>query len=208
MGAVGPMAPTLNTSLTSLPLPRDLPRSETIAMALPYEVLEEGLKALPAPPRDAGRVVLVVVRPETEQRETPERARLTLDGGVEGDRWGKREGRKLKNQITMMRADVARLFADGQPLSLFGDNLLVELDLSTAHLPPGTRLQIGTALCEVTPEPHTGCGKFAARVGADARALTAAPEYVEDHLRGIHVCVVEPGEVSPGDSVRVVSRPA
>jgi len=176
-------------------------------MALAYDVLERGLWALPAPPRDAGTVALVVVRPETEQRETPERARLTLEGGVEGDRWGKREGRKLKNQITLMRVDVARLFADGQPLSLFGDNLLVELDLSTGNLPAGTRLWIGTALCEVTPEPHTGCGKFAARFGADARALTLAPEYVEDHLRGIHVFVVEPGEVGPGDGVRVVSRP-
>lgn len=176
-------------------------------MALAYEVLEAGLKALPVPPREVGRVALVVVRPETEQRETPERARLTLDGGVEGDRWGKREGRTLLNQITMMRADVARLFSDGQPLSLFGDNLLVELDLSTGNLPPGTRLRIGTALCEVTPAPHTGCGKFSARFGADARAITAAPEYVEDHLRGIHVCVLEEGEVSPGDEVRVVSRP-
>jgi MOSC domain-containing protein YiiM len=176
-------------------------------MALAYEVLEEGLRTLPSPPREAGTVALVVVRPETERRETPEQVALTLDGGVEGDRWAKREPRSPGNQITLMRADVARLFADGQPLSLFGDNLLVELDLSTDNLPPGTRLQIGTALCEVTPKPHTGCGKFAARFGAAARALTGAPQYVEDHLRGIHVCVVEEGEVRPGDGVRVVSRP-
>jgi len=176
-------------------------------MALAYEVLDVGLRGLPDPPKDAGTVALVVVRPETEQRETPERVRLTLDGGVDGDRWAKREAPKLKNQVTMMRADVARLFADGQPLSLFGDNLLVELDLSARNLPPGTRLQVGTALCEVTPEPHTGCGKFSARFGPDARALTAAPEYVEAHLRGIHVYVVEPGEVGPGDAVRVISRP-
>ena len=52
-----------------------------------------------------------------------------------------------------MRADVARLIADGQDLSLFGDNLLVELDLSVENLPAGTRLRIGTALCEVTPLP-------------------------------------------------------
>ena len=61
--------------------------------------------------------------------------------------------------------------ANGQPLFLFGDNLLVELDVSPANLPTGTRLQVGTALCEVTPKPHTGCGKFAARFGQDARDL-------------------------------------
>ena len=111
-------------------------------------------------------------------------------------------------QITVMRADVARLFAGDQPLSLFGDNLLVELDLSPANLPVGTRLRIGSALCEVTPKPHTGCGKFSARFGEDARAVTAAPAFADWRLRGLYIRVLEPGEVSPGDPIQVLARPS
>jgi len=174
---------------------------------LPYATLESRLRELPSPPTDEGTVVLVVARPATDERRTPERVHLTPEGGVEGDRWGKRPNPHRDSQITVMRADFARLVANGQPLSLPGDNLMVDLDLSTANLPAGTRVRVGTALCEVTPQPHTGCGKFAARFGEDARDLTNAPEYVDWHLRGIHFRVLEPGDVGPGDPIRVLSRP-
>jgi MOSC domain-containing protein YiiM len=88
-----------------------------------------------------------------------------------------------------------------------GDNLHVELDLSVDNLPAGTRLRIGEALCEVTPLPHTGCAKFAARFGEDARRITDDPEFASQRLRGIHVCVLEDGYVSPGDPIEVLSRP-
>jgi MOSC domain-containing protein YiiM len=176
-------------------------------MHLPYETLEKGLLALPPAPKDEGSVVLVVARPAVEERLTPERCRLTPEEGVEGDRWGKRASRNPQMQITVMRADVARLVADGQPLSLFGDNLMVHLDLSRANLPPGTRLRVGAALCEVTPEPHTGCGKFAARFGQEARDFANAPPFGDWRLRGLYIRVLEAGEVAPGDLIRVLSRP-
>jgi MOSC domain-containing protein YiiM len=177
------------------------------SMHLSTAALEQGLRQMPPPPRDEGTIILVVVRPHTEARLTPASCRLTPEGGVDGDRWAQRENPSPASQITVMRADVARLFADGQPLSLFGDNLLVELDLSPINLPTGTRLQVGTAVCEVTPTPHTGCGKFAARCGQDARDLTAAAEFQDWRLRGLHFRVLEAGEVSPGDRIRVLSRP-
>jgi len=176
-------------------------------MHLTSEALEQGLRQLPPPPADQGSVVLVVARPDVDERRTPARCPLTVDGGVEGDRWVKRPDAQSDAQITVMRADVARLMANGQPLSLFGDNLLVDLDLSLANLPIGTQLQVGTARCEVTPKPHTGCGKFSARFGEDARAITAAPAFLEWRLRGLYIRVVEPGEVGPGDPFRVLSRP-
>jgi MOSC domain-containing protein YiiM len=171
---------------------------------LTYSELSARLRALPPPPRDEGEVVLVVARPDTELRETPDRVRLTPEGGVDGDRWGARPRPNPETQITVMRADVAEVIAAGQPLTLFGDNLLVYLDLSSAHLPPGTRVWVGSALCEVTPMPHTGCGKFARRFGQDARDITGAPEFQDQHLRGIHFRVLEPGEVGPGDPIRVI----
>ena len=69
------------------------------------------------------------------------------------------------------------------------------------------RLRVGTALCEVTPQPHTGCGKFEERFGQDARELTAAPAFQEWRLRGLYIRVLEPGEVGPGDPIHVLSRP-
>ena len=176
-------------------------------MHLPYAVLEKGLRELPPPPLDEGAVVLVVARPAVDERLTPSRCPLTPDGGVEGDRWALRPNPSPDAQITVMRADVARLIGNGQPLALFGDNLQVELDLSQANLPTGTRLQVGTAVCEVTPQPHTGCGKFAARFGQEARAITGAPKFLDWRLRGLYIRVIEAGEVGPGDRIRVLSRP-
>ena len=177
------------------------------ALHLPSDVLIARLRALPPPSADEGAVVLVVARPEPGERTTPARCRLTPEGGVDGDRWHKRENPSVRSQVTMMRADVARVVANGQPLSLFGDNLLVEIDLSPRNLPAGTRLRVGEALCEVTDKPHTGCDKFAARFGADARALTTAEAFLDWRLRGLHVRVIEAGDVAPGDRVRVVWRP-
>ncbi len=172
---------------------------------LPSAALESGYAGL-AVPADIGSVACIVVRCPDGTRATPQSAAVTQDQGLEGDRWSHHHRPNPENQITVMRADVARLVANGQPLTIFGDNLLVELDLSASNLPSGSRLRIGNALLEVTPLPHTGCAKFRQRVGEAALALTADPRFVDDHLRGIHVRVVEPGTVSVGDGIRVVRR--
>lgn len=185
--------------------------TETLArettLHLPFAVLAEQLRDLPPAPRDAGTVALVVARPTVGERQTPARCPLTPEAGVQNDRWGQKSRPNPEQQITVMRADVARVFANGQPLALFGDNLLVELDLSNENLPAGTRLRVGTALCEVTPYPHTGCGKFASRFGQEARDVTFADEFVDWRLRGLYIRVLEAGDVGPGDRIEVLSRP-
>lgn len=173
---------------------------------LPHVKLAERISRLDPPPRDAGLVALVVVRPEVGTRKTPSRCRLSPEAGVEDDRWSKREKRVLDAQISVMRADVARVIANGQSLDLSGDNLLVDIDLSPENLPAGTRVRIGAALCEVTPKPHTGCAKFAARFGQPARDITGAAEFASLRLRGLYVKVIEAGEVSPGDAIVVLDR--
>jgi MOSC domain-containing protein YiiM len=178
------------------------------SLHLPRAVLEERLRRLPSPPQTEGSVVLVVVRPEPGQRLTPPRCRLSPEGGVEGDRWLQRDPRIPEAQIAVMRADVAQVIANGQPLSLFGDNLLVDLDLSPQSLPPGTRLRVGTALCEVTPKPHTGCKKFGERFGQDGRDVVGADETKDMRLRGIYFRVIEEGEAGPGDRILVLREQA
>jgi MOSC domain-containing protein YiiM len=175
------------------------------ALHLGSEALERGLSAL-SPPRDRGRLELIVARRDDGRRETPERVVLTEAGGVPGDAWHRDHPEALDSQITVMRADVARLVANGQPLTLPGDNLLVDLDLSLANLPPGSRLRLAGALLEVTPKPHDGCLKFRQRFGADALRLTADRRFRDLRLRGIHVRVVEGGEIAVGQPLEVVSR--
>lgn len=168
--------------------------------------LEQKLQALPGAPKDRGRIALVVRRGEGGRREILEQIVLAADAGVPGDAWARRAQPNPEAQIAVMQRDVAELIANGQPLALFGDNLFLELDLSAHSLPPGSRVQVGGAILEVTPLAHDGCRKFRARFGDDALRFVSKPELRHRNLRGIYMRVVEEGEVRPGYPVAVLSR--
>ncbi len=172
---------------------------------LSAEEIERGLAEL-APPVDRGEVALIVARRDDGVRETPRRVELTPAAGVPGDAWVRDAPGELDAQVTLMRIDFGTLVANGQPLTLFGDNLLVDLDLSTGNLPVGTRLRAGEARLEVTPEPHTGCLKYRQRFGKAALRTTADPRFRALRLRGIYARVVEAGAVAVGDPIRVERR--
>lgn len=170
--------------------------------------LERRLNALLAAPRETGRVALLVRRCPDKARETPDRVELRPAAGVPGDAWSRKPNPEPEAELTVMQLDVAETIANGQPLTVFGDNLFVELDLSAGNLPTGTRLRIGRAMLEVTAKPHDGCRKFATRFGREALRLVSKPELRHRNLRGIYMRVVEAGEVEVGDVVEVLSRPA
>jgi MOSC domain-containing protein YiiM len=169
---------------------------------LALQDLEAGWTAAEPAPRGSGTVRLICVRVGESVHETPERAEITVEDGLVGDRWaaGKRD---LDAQITLMNVRVARLIGDplGCPLHLAGDNFQVDLDLSEAALPIGTRLRIGSALLEVSPAPHTGCKKFRERFGLDA--LKWVNDNRDRRLRGMNCRVLEAGAVAVGDPVEV-----
>jgi len=173
---------------------------------LPLAELQASLAALPPAPLDAGRIVLLVRRRADGVRETPERVRLSPEEGMPGDRWGRRPPRKPEAQLTVMQKDVATLVANGQPLTVMGDNLIVELDLSAENLPVGTRLRVGGAVVDVSPKQHNGCSKFRARFGEDALSFVRDPKTRDRNLRGAYWTVVEAGEVGVGDRVAVIAR--
>ena len=175
------------------------------ALPADLEVLFETVRAAP---RDSGVVELIVRRPAVDEREIVDEAVLDLEEGLVGDNWSSRgrSGRRSANrdaQVTVMGSRAIALAAgDRDRWALAGDQLYVDLDLSGENLPPGTRLAFGSAVLEVTAEPHTGCKKFAQRFGLEILEVFNSPEGRALNLRGINARVVEPGFVRTGDAVR------
>lgn len=178
------------------------------------EELREGLDGVREAPTDKGALELIVRRPAEGERELLDEAQIDLELGVVGDLWPTRPGIKRRTpnpdaQVTVMSARAAALVADGDDpkgWAQAGDQLYVDLDLSEANLPAGTRLEIGEAVLEVTADPHLGCGKFVRRFGRDAMKFVNSQEGRELRLRGVNTRVVTPGTVRQGDAVRKLTR--
>lgn len=168
-----------------------------------------GLDDVRAAPTEAGTVELIVRRPADGEREVLQEGRLDLAEGLVGDNWCRRWSKRTDDgsphpemQLNVIGARFARLLSDDEAhRALAGDQLHLDLDLSVANLPAGTRLALGTAVIEVTAEPHRGCAKFTRRFGPDAMRLVNSPTGQDLRLRGLNAKVVVAGSVRPGDTV-------
>jgi MOSC domain-containing protein YiiM len=164
--------------------------------------LEAGIAEIRRSPADVGTVELIVRRPAENERETLGEAQLDTAQGVVGDGWLARDG-DVRRQVTVMNARVVALLAgsrDRWPLA--GDQLYLDFDLSAENMPPGTRVELGAAILEVSGAPHRGCKKFAARYGLDALRFVNSRTGHASNLRGINTRVVRGGVVRAGDTVR------
>ncbi|HEY1169763.1 MAG TPA: MOSC domain-containing protein [Verrucomicrobiae bacterium] len=168
------------------------------------EDLETGLLALPVAPKESGRVTFLMRRDADKTRVILERTILSPEEGLPDDNWGRNPDRLPDAQLAVMRHDVAELIANGQSLTLFGDSLFVDLDITAENLPTGTRIRVGKALIEVTPMPHDGCAKFNARFGNGALKFVAAKATRNQNRRGIYWRVVEAGEVAVNSTIHVI----
>ena len=182
---------------------------------LTWEELEAGLGEVRRSPKDEGVLELIVRRPQVDAREILEEGELNRAEGLAGDTWGTRGSSRTADgsphpdmQLNIMNARAIALVArDRGRWPLAGDQLYIDMDLSEENLPAGSRLALGSAVIEVTAQPHTGCKKFVSRFGPDALKFVNSPVGRELHLRGINAKVVRPGVIRVGDAVRKV-RPA
>ena len=172
--------------------------------------LEAALPAVLGSPKDAGPLELIVGRPAVGRRAVLETGELDLVTGLVGDTWNIRTSRRTPDgsphpdmQITVMNSRVIALIAGEKARwGLAGDQLYVDLDISAANLPPGTQLAVGSAVIEVTDQPHTGCAKFLKRFGVDATKFVNSSQGLTMRLRGINARVIVPGRIRTGDRVQ------
>jgi hypothetical protein len=178
--------------------------------------LQQQFLDLEPSPKDGGRLELIVRRPQVGAREILDEGQLDLVHGLVGDTWRQRSSTRTGDgsahpdmQLNIMNSRIAALVAgDRSRWPLAGDQLYVDLDLSESNLPPGTRLEFGTAIVEVTSEPHTGCQKFVSRFGLDAVRLVNSPEGRKLRLRGLNARVIQPGTIKVGQLIRKIPPPS
>jgi len=168
-----------------------------------------------AAPADGGTLELIVRRPAIGEREVLEVGELDLAVGLVGDTWNQRSSSRTEDggphpemQLNVMSARVVAFLArEADRRQLAGDQLYLDLDLSHHNLPAGTRLAIGSAVIEITPQPHTGCAKFTQRFGLEAMQWVNSADGKRLRLRGLNAKVVVPGTVRAGDRVTKVPVP-
>ena len=168
------------------------------------EILDAGLDEVRRSPQNNGVLEMIVRRPRMDIREVVEDAELSQDLGLVGDSWKSRATPRWTphpdTQLTIMNSRAAALVAqDKDRWPLAGDQLYIDLDLSVANLPPGTRLSLGSAIIEVTAPPHRGCSKFATRFGEVATKFVNSVVGRELNLRGTNARVAQPGRIRVGD---------
>jgi len=174
--------------------------------------LEAALDHIRESPKDNGVVDLIVRRPRVDSREVLDEAQFDVEQGLMGDSWIYRGSSKTADggphpemQITIMNSRVVDLVAqEKERWPLAGDQLFIEMDLSKANLPAGSRIAIGSAIIEVTEPPHLGCQKFVARFGTDAMKFVNSPVGRELCMRGVHARVIQNGTVRTGDVARKI----
>lgn len=130
------------------------------------------------------------------QKHPVDAAELRKDHGIVGDAhagdWHRQVSLLSQESVDTLQEKIEMRLKPGD----FAENILVR-GMKVYELPVGTRLRIGTALCEVTQigkECHQDC------------AIRKAAGDCVMPRQGIFVKVLEDGTVKPGDEVEVVEE--
>lgn len=166
-------------------------------------------KRLPKSPQDRGLVKRLVIRPGAGghgAREIVDRVTVTVEGGIEGDRWSTDPERTGADQVSLINIHVLESFAGTDPdrCAESGDNLHVDLDLSEENLPAGTRLAIGTVELRVSEQQHVPCKHFHQRYGVSAVKKVLRANKKGRRGRGVICTTLKAGKIHVGNTIYVL----
>ena len=133
-----------------------------------------------------------------EQKHPVDSILMCPHHGIAGDahagNWHRQISLLAKESVDRLQEKVPFLLLPGA----FAENILCE-GIQLSALPVGTRLRIGTALCEVT------------QIGKECHADCAIRRQAGDCVmpqKGIFAVVLEAGNAKAGDEVRVIDETA
>lgn len=165
-----------------------------------------------AAPKDNAPILTLCLRPAEGERTFVSSLQFDLENGVVGDRWiqktwlytddGKPDPRI---QVCILGSRVQQLVRrDPDGMIYPGDNIIADMDFSEANLPVGQRLQIGSAILEVSDVFNTACFKWNERYGSDSLKWINLPENKPHRLRGLLCQVVQAGTATLADTIQKV----
>ena len=173
------------------------------------EQLQTRLEWVLDAPADNAPITTLCVRPAEGERSFVSSMQLDTEKGVVGDRWIRKTWMHLADgspdpriQVCLLGArtlELVRTNPDTMPYP--GDNIIADMDFSKANLPVGQRLQVGTAVIEVSDVFNNACSKWRQRYGDDALRWINLPENLPLRLRGILCRVVTAGTVTLNDRI-------
>lgn len=146
--------------------------------------------------RQKGTVCAVCISEKKgEQKHPIDRIILRTHHGIVGDAhagdWHRQVSFLAKESVDRMQEKVSMKLLPGA----FAENILCEgIDLPSLQI--GTKLQVGTALCEVT------------QIGKECHTDCAIRQQAGDCImprEGVFAIVVEDGEAGPGSEISVLS---
>lgn len=174
------------------------------------EELDAALPHVLAAPKDKGEIETLCRRPAEGEREFVESLEMTPEDGIIGDRWKWKTWMHLDDGSPDPRVQVCILpkrildlvWRDRENTPYPGDSIIVDMDLSEANLPAGTRLQAGSAVLEVTDVFNYGCPKWLKRYGLPSLKWLNEEQNKPLRLRGLLAQVVEAGTLNKADRLR------
>ncbi len=186
---------------------------ETIALETPEHATiaecEAALDHILAAPSSGATIGQLCFRPDYGLRTFPDALDMTVDHGITGERWTKMPWLTLPSgkpdpriQVSILSQRVMDLcWRDHINTVHPGDPIVVDMNLSAANLPVGTRLSAGSAILEVSDKFNSGCIKWRNRYGDDSLRWINKRENRDFRLRGILCKIVQDGTVKVGDQL-------
>ena len=178
-------------------------------MPVTIEELDRLYRALPPRPTNTAQVNALNVRPGPDQRE--ERTLIELDParGAIGDRWERKTWLYLQDgrpdpcvQVALCNSPILTLIQNATGVHHHpGDTIFTDLDLSAQNLPVGSRLQIGSAVLEISDVENDACAKFAAQYGPEVLQWIRLPQNRPLRLRGLFAKIICGGQIHAGDTI-------